>query len=70
MIEYRVWDESGDLIYSGPFRETAEVEMRAAINVHRIADECEGCGVLTPEADHGIHIQVCEDDRDVTGEQY
>lgn len=79
--EYLVWNESGDLI-SGPHRkrETAERnERKAREDCARTGcgngdpasseDPQYGttCGVLDP---HGVHIQVTEDGRDITGHDY
>ncbi len=67
--EYRVWDENGDLIDSFRGRD-ADVLAQNSLNIqyesHK-ANGCEGCGV---QSLHGISIQVCREDRDITGEMY
>lgn len=72
--EYVVWDESGGLI-SGPHRNRATAE-RAADKARAACakicgtngEDTDGrgnfaCGVLS---EHGIHIQITQDGRDVS----
>jgi hypothetical protein len=66
IIEYRVWTETSDLVYNN--RNDADVAMAEAIADHVAYAECHGCGVLTEARDHGYHLQICADDRDVTGD--
>lgn len=72
--EYRVWNESGDLL--GEYDTVAEAEAAEAREREACAKLCETdgqedhpgrgdfrCGVMSP---HGIHIQVSEDGEDIT----
>jgi hypothetical protein len=74
---YIVWDESGGLL-SGPHNSSGKAEQVAAKERVKCARICGtdgeesapgkgdfACGVLSP---HGIHIQITEGDRDVTGD--
>ncbi len=68
VVEYRVWCETGDLVHAGTDRSDAVDAMNEAIAEHADAADCEGCGVMTPQHDHGFSIQICDGDRDVTGD--
>ena len=78
-VEFRVWNEAGDLI-SGPHRKRSVAEESADRARTECAEICGtdgeeltpgrgdfACGVMNP---HGISVQVVEDGRDVTGEDY
>lgn len=67
-LEIRVWTESSDLVYAGTSYQEAQTAMAEAIREHVQADGCDGCGVLTAPESHGFHVQVCDGERDVTGD--
>lgn len=64
--EYRVWCETGDLVYAGADRAEAVSAGTEAIKTHVVETGCTGCGVLTPADAHGFSVQVCDGDSDVT----
>ncbi|MER7445038.1 hypothetical protein [Micromonospora avicenniae] len=68
MVEYRVWSESADLIFSGTDRDEASEWLAEAVADHIAYAECRGCGVLTDPGAHGYSIQIIDGDRDVTGD--
>lgn len=64
MLEFRVWNETGDLL--GEHGNVTDAEDQ--VKRERDACPCDeaselACGVLHP---HGIHVQVCEGGYDVT----
>lgn len=67
-LQFRVWNEVGDLF--GEYDDRAEAEKR--VRAERAACDCGetadmACGILHP---HGIHLQICEDGTDVTAHDH
>jgi len=67
-VEFRVWNESGDLIEVYDKKSDADARADTERGECSCGEEGElACGVLHP---HGIHVQIVEDGMDVTAGDY